>query len=136
MSKLPYRSLVINADQRKYLDVLSSRDANKLKTLAGDYELLFIDEVQRIQEPGLNLKIINDEIPEVRLMVTGSSSLDLASKISEPLTGRKTVFALYPVSCVELLSFLSPFEVSERLEELLIFGSYPEVLTCGTVKKN
>jgi len=114
---------------------LSSRDANKLKTLAGDYEWLFIDEVQRIPEAGLNLKIIHDEIPEVRLMVTGSSSLDLASKISEPLTGRKTVFALYPVSCVELLSFLSPFEVSERLEELLIFGSYPEVLTCKTGKK-
>lgn len=135
ISQLPYRSLEISADQRKYLDVLSSRDVRKIRALTGDYELLFIDEAQRIPEAGINLKIIHDEIPEVRLVVTGSSSLDLASKISEPLTGRKAVFTLYPISCQELLGFQSPFEISDRLEELLVFGSYPEVITCETEKR-
>jgi predicted AAA+ superfamily ATPase len=135
LTQLSYRSMVINADQRKYLDVLSSRDAKKIKALAGDYELLFIDEAQRIPEAGINLKIIHDEIPEVRLIVTGSSSLDLASKISEPLTGRKAVFTLFPISCQELLSFQSPFEIGERLGELLVFGSYPGVITCETGKR-
>jgi predicted AAA+ superfamily ATPase len=135
ISQLSYRCLVINADQRKYLEVLSSRDEKKIKALAGDYELLFIDEAQRIPEAGLNLKIIHDEIPKVRLIVTGSSSLDLASKISEPLTGRKAVFTLFPISCQELLSFQSPFEINERLEEFLVFGSYPGVITCETEKR-
>ncbi|MFH1296188.1 MAG: ATP-binding protein [Bacteroidota bacterium] len=135
LSQLPYRSLTINADQRKYLDVLSSRDARKIKSLAGDYELLFIDEAQRIPEAGLNLKIIHDEIPEIRIIVSGSSSLDLAAKISEPLTGRKVVFTLYPISNLELLGFQTPFEVKERLEEILVFGSYPEVIQSGTVNR-
>lgn len=133
LSQLPFKHLVINSDQRKYLEILSSRDARKIKGLAGDYELLFIDEAQRIPEVGLNLKILHDEIPEVKLIVTGSASLALASKINEPLTGRKVVFTLYPVSCQELLHNHSPFEINERLEELLVFGSYPEVVTRDSI---
>jgi predicted AAA+ superfamily ATPase len=129
ISRLPYRYLEINSDQRKYLEVLASGDARKMKGLIGDNELLFIDEAQRIPEAGLNLKILYDEIPDVKLIVTGSSSLDLASKINEPLTGRKAVFTLYPISCLELRNTLSPFELRERLEELLVYGSYPEVVT-------
>lgn len=129
LARLPYKCMSVNADQRKYLDVLSSRDVRKLRSLVGDYELLFIDEAQRIPEVGINLKIIHDEIPDIRLVVTGSSSLDLASKISEPLTGRKSVFTLYPISCQELNGIKTPFEISEMLEEMMVFGSYPEVIT-------
>jgi predicted AAA+ superfamily ATPase len=102
--------------------------------LIGNSQLLFIDEAQRIPEAGINLKIIHDELPEVKVMVTGSSSLDLATKISEPLTGRKIVFNLFPVSCQELLQFKSSFEVRDKLEELLIYGSYPEILTTTSLK--
>jgi len=135
LSSLPYKCLRVNMDQRKYLDVLSSRDASKIRSLTGDYDLLFIDEAQRIPEAGLNLKIIHDEIPSLKLIVSGSSSLDLAAKISEPLTGRKAVFTLYPVSCGEMLGYQTPFEVRERLEELLIYGSYPEIITAGTLNR-
>jgi predicted AAA+ superfamily ATPase len=62
-------------------------------------------------------------------MVTGSSSLDLASKISEPLTGRKIIFNLFPVSSQELLLITTSFEVNEKIADLLIYGSYPEILT-------
>ena len=81
------KTLYVNADQSKYFDVLSSRDINRLKNFTEGYDLLFIDEAQRIPEIGINLKIILDNFRNLKVLVTGSSSLDLASKISEPLTG-------------------------------------------------
>ncbi|NQV02073.1 MAG: ATP-binding protein [Bacteroidia bacterium] len=128
------KSITVNADQQKYLDLLSSRDVLKIRMLTGDSGLLFIDEAQRIPEIGLNLKIIHDEIPGLAVLVTGSSSLDLADKIAEPLTGRKKVFTLFPVSIMELSNLYSPFELHERLEQFLIFGCYPEVLTAQNNK--
>ena len=95
---LGLRTLMVNADQSKYFDILSSRDVNKLKNFTEGYDLLFIDEAQRIPEIGINLKIILDNFKNLKVVVTGSSSLDLASKISEPLTGRILTYKLYPIS--------------------------------------
>jgi len=55
LKKLPYKTLQINADNREYADVLSSRDVGKLRRLVSGYELVFIDEAQRISDIGINL---------------------------------------------------------------------------------
>jgi predicted AAA+ superfamily ATPase len=65
------RILEISADEHRYIDVLSSRDSSKLKSLVSGYDLLFIDEAQRVPEIGLNLKILHDQIPNLRILVTG-----------------------------------------------------------------
>lgn len=129
------KTLSVNADQTKYIDVLSSRDLTRLRALISGYELLFIDEGQRIPEIGINLKILHDEIPELRILVTGSSSFLLSGKVSESLAGRKRVFTLLPVSMQELAGILNPFELNDQLESRLIFGSYPEVITTGNDKE-
>jgi len=121
--------IAVNADQQKYVDVLSGKDARKLKGLIGKNEILFIDEAQRIPDIGINLKIIHEELPELRVFITGSSSLHIASQVSEALTGRKFVFSLYPLSLKELKDHYSSFEIDDMLEELLIYGAYPEVFT-------
>ncbi len=123
------KTLSINADQTKYLDVLSSRDLTKLRALVSGYELLVIDEAQRIPEIGINLKILHDEIPELRILVTGSSSFLLSGKVSESLSGRKQVFTLLPISMQELSGMLNPFELNDQMDNRLVFGSYPEVIT-------
>lgn len=123
------KSLMINADQLKYIDVLSSRDLAKLKSLVSGYELLFIDEGQRIPDIGINLKILHDEIPELKLLVTGSSSFLLSDKVSEALTGRKKVYTLLPISTSEMAEQFNPFELNDQLHNRLVFGSYPEILT-------
>lgn len=123
------KTLSINADQLKYVDVLSSRDLNKLAALVSGYELLFIDEGQRVPEIGINLKILHDELPELKILVTGSSSFLLSERIAEPLTGRKIVFTLLPISTAELASQNNRFELADRLNERLIYGQYPEVIT-------
>jgi len=129
INNLGLKTLSINADQGRYLDIFSGRDLNRIKNLVEGYEMLFIDEAQRIPEIGINLKIILDNLKNLKVVVTGSSSLDLASKISEPLTGRVWTYRLYPISYFELVTFKNTFELNEQLEERLIYGSYPEIFS-------
>jgi predicted AAA+ superfamily ATPase len=117
-----------NADQLKYIDILSSRDLNKMKSLVSGYDLLFIDEAQRIPEIGLNLKILHDEIPNLKILVTGSSSFLLSNRISEALTGRKKIFTLLPFSISELKSKFTEFEIANMTDNFLVYGCYPEVI--------
>lgn len=129
LKELPYKTLVINADNRTYTDVLSSRDVDKLRRLVGGYELVFIDEAQRIPDIGINLKIIHDQIPEVKIVATGSSSFELANIVREPLTGRTWTFTLFPIAIGEMNANANQFELDQRLEEFLLFGMYPEVFS-------
>lgn len=131
LGKMQGRVLEINADLTPYNQVLSSRDLGKLKGLTDGYDILFIDEAQRIPEIGINLKILHDQFPNLKIIATGSSSLDLASKVREPLTGRTWSHNLYPISVSELAATRNRFEMDLMLEELLLFGSYPMVLNIG-----
>ena len=118
----------LNADSTPITDILSSRNPEKLRLYLSDADILFIDEAQRIPEIGLNLKIIHDQLPELRVLITGSSSLDLANLTEEPLTGRTWSCKLYPFSAQELAAHFGIAEYDLRLEEWLVFGSYPETL--------
>src|SRR3989344_3499 len=91
------QALMLNGDNARVQEVLSSRDPTAIRTYLGANKLVFIDEAQRIQDIGINLKIIKDQMPDLKIIATGSSSFELASKINEPLTGRKRVFMLYPL---------------------------------------
>ncbi len=119
--------LEINADEKRFQEILSSQDFNQLQRLIAGYELLFIDEAQRIPNIGLNLKIIHDNIPDLKIIATGSSSFELANKISEPLTGRTWTYTLFPISLLEWKGILNPFEMDQKIPEFLTFGMYPEV---------
>src|SRR3989338_6130699 len=129
IKNLGLKTLIVNADQSKYLDIFSQRDLNRIKDFVEGYELLFIDEGQRIPEIGISLKIILDNFPSLKVVVTGSSSLDLASKISEPLTGRIYSYKLFPLAQLELSELQTPYEMNTNLEERLIYGSYPELFS-------
>ncbi len=129
VNHLGLKTLVINGDQSKYSDIVSSRDAQKMARLVHGYDVLFIDEAQRIPEIGINLKIMLDSLVNLKIIVTGSSSLDLASKISEPLTGRVWTYRLYPISFLELSGGMNPAELDASLEERLVYGSYPEIFS-------
>jgi len=127
LSDLHLKTLSVNGDEQLYIDVLSSRDKKKLLSFAQGYDLLFIDEAQRIRDIGINLKILVDHLPELKILVTGSSSLDIAQSVSEPLTGRYWSYRLYPIAVRELQNHFNDFELAQQLDERLIWGSYPEV---------
>lgn len=134
IGRLGLKTLKINADEKKYHDLLGSRDLDKMRSLVSGYELLFIDEAQRIGNIGINLKILADGLKDLKIIVTGSSSFELANEIKEPLTGRVWTYTLFPLSFLELSGHCNSFELNGFLNHFLIFGAYPEVFTTENLK--
>jgi len=113
-------------------NILTSQDFRKIVEYAKGYDLIAIDEAQEIPNIGIALKILVDQIPNIRIIATGSSSFSLAQNLGEPLTGRKNTLILYPLSQLELNKDLNKFDLNENLENYLIFGSYPEILLANS----
>jgi predicted AAA+ superfamily ATPase len=121
-----------SGDNIRTQQILSSQDFSQILAYVEGYELLAIDEAQNIPNIGMGLKIIVDQVPGIRVIATGSSSFELAGQVGEPLTGRKRTLVLYPMAQSELRATFNRFELSEKLTDFLIFGSYPEVLLAPT----
>jgi predicted AAA+ superfamily ATPase len=107
---------------------LSSQSIEKLKAFVGTTRLLVIDEAQKIPHIGINLKLIVDHMSDVRVIVTGSSSFDLARSTGEPLTGRKFTLKLFPLAQLEIGQIEKIHQTQANLENRLIYGSYPEIV--------
>ncbi|MFT4568886.1 MAG: putative AAA+ superfamily ATPase [Saprospiraceae bacterium] len=117
-----------NADEADIRQRFANQNLTFIKQLIGDHKIMVIDEAQRISDIGLLLKIIYDNLTEVKVVVTGSSSLELANSINEPLTGRKWEINMYPISTYEMIEHTSLLEEQRLLEHRLIYGSYPDVI--------
>jgi len=122
------RILWWNGDEPDIRADLKQATSSFLKNQLTKYDVLIIDEAQRIENIGLTLKLIHENIPEIKVIASGSSSFDLANKINEPLTGRKQEFQLFPISALELVNQDGEREFNRLLKTRLIFGSYPEVI--------
>ena len=121
--------LSLNCDDYDDAMLLEGKTSTELKYLLSPYELVFIDEVQRVKNIGLTLKIIADLKLNTQVVVTGSSSLSLADEINEPATGRLIEYSLFPFSLPELAYSSSEREEQRLLEKRMIYGLYPEVVT-------
>lgn len=120
--------LFVNGEDLTVKKHLSSQSINKLQNFIGKSKLLIIDEAQKINDIGLNIKLIVDHIEGIKVIATGSSAFDLAKNIGEPLTGRKITLKLFPISQLELNKVESFVDIESNLESRLIYGSYPEVI--------
>jgi len=125
--------LFVNGDDIIVRQNLESQSINQLTDFVGEHEFLVIDEAQYIQNIGLNLKLIVDHISGIKIIATGSSSFELAQGLGEPLTGRKFVLKLFPLSQMEISNIEKKHETEANLESRVIYGSYPE---CVTMKDN
>lgn len=127
VSELGLKTLILNGETTSAQESLQTTDIRALKNLIEGYEMLVIDEAQKIVNIGLTLKILYDTFPHIKYLVTGSSSFELNEKVSEPLTGRNWRYLLSPISVGELRLMHTPHEVDTLLEDLLLYGSYPEI---------
>ncbi len=128
-TKLKYK--LDNGENLQVQQILASSDFGKIIPYINRYQLYAVDEAHKVANIGLGLKIIVDQIPDIKVIATGSSAFELAGQTGEPLTGRKISLILYPVSQIELKKDFSPVELKQKLPEFLVFGGYPEVLTAG-----
>lgn len=122
----PY--LLVSGEDITVQGYLASQSIEKLSAFVGANRLLVVDEAQKVPNIGMNLKLIVDHIPDIRIIATGSSSFDLARAVGEPLTGRKTTLRLYPLSQLEIGQIEQRHQTDANLESRLIYGSYPEVV--------
>jgi len=132
-TKLKYK--FDSGDNIKIQQILSSQNFSQILDYAENYELIVLDEAQRIPNIGMGLKILVDHIPGILVIATGSSSFELSGQIGEPLTGRKKTLSLFPISQMELAKLHNSFELKEKMPECLIFGSYPVVITASVKKE-
>ncbi len=102
-------------------------DPEKIRAFFGPYKLIVLDEAQKIPNIGTVLKVMIDQYPNIQIIATGSSSFELADRVSEPLTGRNFKFVLYSLSVNEIRERGGFSVIDSKLENLLRFGSYPEV---------
>ncbi|KAF0126489.1 MAG: putative AAA+ superfamily ATPase [Elusimicrobia bacterium] len=116
-----------NCDEPDVREAFTEKTSTQMKAFAGGRKLLILDEAQRVPNIGRALKLFHDSFPDIQLLATGSSSFELSDKVSEPLTGRKTEFTLYPFSMEELESRYPGPEAGRLLERRLIYGMYPEI---------
>lgn len=124
--------LLLNGDDQAALDVLSERTVVNYQRLLKGVKLLVIDEAQQVPDIGLKLKLIVDTIPDVAVIATGSSVFDLGNKLGEPLVGRSNTLRLYPLAQMEFGVKENYLQTKEKLDERLIFGSYPELEKYGS----
>ncbi len=126
-SQLKYK--LDSGDNLTTQNILKSQEFSQVLKYATGYELIAIDEAQQIPNIGMGLKIIVDQVEDIMIIATGSSSFELSQQIGEPLTGRKKTIILYPLSQKELAFEKNRFDLESNLPDYLIFGSYPEVIT-------
>ena len=119
----------LNGDMPDTRLLLENATPERIRVLLAGKKVLFIDEAQNIPEIGMVLKRIADTMPDTQVLVTGSSSFDLANRTSEPLTGRKFEHTLAPFSFEELKNATDLPTERAKLEQRLVFGSYPEIAT-------
>ncbi len=126
-NRTDFSVLWLNADEDRVRTLLSELNVPSLQLVIGKYKYVVIDEIQRIENAGLLLKILHDNFPEVQFIATSSSALDISASLFEPLTGRHFLFHLHPFGLHELYRDSSPFEVEGELPFHLIYGNYPDI---------
>jgi uncharacterized protein len=124
-----------NGDEADVRILLSNTTSTQLRSLIANHKLVVIDEAQRIENIGLTVKLLTDNYPDIQVIASGSSSFELANRINEPLTGRKWEYHLFPFSYAELTRHFGHPEELRMLENRMIFGMYPEVVTTENEKK-
>lgn len=127
-------SLILNGEDNDVQALLSNKSAAHYKSLFSDIDLLAIDEAQNVPDIGAKIKFIVDEIPSIRVIATGSSAFDLSNKAGEPLVGRSSTFMLTPFAFEEMYTG-NPVESVSKINERLVYGSYPDVVKAETLQE-
>lgn len=125
----------LNADELDVQNLFEQSSSTRFKTLFSKYKTIVIDEAQRIKNVGLKLKLITDELHDKQLIAIGSSAFELSNQINEPLTGRKWEYYLYPISFYEMVNHHGIIEEQRMLNERLVYGYYPEIVTSNGNEK-
>ena len=154
LQKIFPKSEYLSVDTESIRQTLNKFDPTIYRQIINSSSLyVIIDEAHLLSDPGRTVKIIYDQLPQHKLIVTGSSAFYIKNKTSESMAGRKIEYHLYPLTLSEYLvqmgveehlsysifekivsgrlkgPIIRPYDARAILDNLLIFGSYPELLS-------
>ncbi|MEZ4920367.1 MAG: ATP-binding protein [Saprospiraceae bacterium] len=135
LSELSEPYVLLNGEDIGTRELFERRSIKSLESILESKKLLVIDEAQKIPDIGNALKLMVDEIVNLKVLITGSSAFDVENYTGEPLTGRKTTFKLFGISEKEIAAKEHITEKRDGLNERLIFGNYPELLQLETQRE-
>ena len=121
-------ALYLNCDEPQTVAALTNCNLKELQMIVGANKFVVIDEAQKVDNIGLTLKLIVDNMPDVQVIATGSSAFELRNCLNEPLTGRKYEYQMFPISSKEIYQSSGYLDLKGLLETRLIYGSYPDIL--------
>ena len=124
---LAKKTIYFNCDLAEDLEKIDTNAITLLSRITSGIDYILIDEAQRMRNPGLTIKIIHDNMPNVQVIATGSSSFELKNKISDAMTGRYLDFYLLPLSMREIIAKDLPVKAELLASDLMLYGAYPEV---------
>jgi len=127
IERISLKTKFVACDDPGVKNVFDTFNIESLKRFTANTELLVLDEAQKVPQVGTILKLIIDYIPGVKILVSGSSSFELANQLSEPLTGRKITYLMYPVSLFERYDRGQSIELRSSVDYYLRFGLYPKI---------
>lgn len=135
LAELGKKTLYLNCDSDEERNAINTTSKVLLEKLMDNTQVLLIDEAQRLDNPGLTLKMLYDNFPDRIIIATGSSSFELKNKMSDALTGRYIDFTLFPLSFSEILSYQTTSQnralkkeyAESLLPQTLLYGFYPEI---------
>jgi predicted AAA+ superfamily ATPase len=128
--------LWLNGDAPSDRALLAARSIEHLSAIVGKSGVVVVDEAQRVPDIGIALKMIIDNIPQAKVVATGSSALELAGGTSEPLTGRKRSFTLFPLSFAEMAGHHGLLAEKNMLSHRLVYGYYPDIVSSPGEERN
>jgi len=129
MFKNEKKVIFLNGDEPDTKEMLFGSNSVQLSQLFTNSNIIVIDEAQMIPDIGIVMKLITDYLKDKKLYISGSSSLELANIINEPLTGRKYEFNLFPLSFQEMVNHHGLILEKRMINTRLVFGYYPEIVT-------
>lgn len=116
-------------DNEPIKNALERYDPSVYRQLLGtSSDIVVVDEIHKLSDPGRAAKIFFDQLPEYKLIITGSSAFNIKNKASESLAGRKIDYHLYPLS-------LSEYLVQNSLESTLSFQPMENLLNGGKTEE-
>lgn len=118
----------MNGDDMDVQELFRDISSTRLRAILANNKFLVIDEAQRIPDVGLRIKLITDQVPDVQVVATGSSSFELTAKVNEALTGRKREFKMFPLTFGEMVAHTNLLEELRMIPHRMVYGYYPEVV--------
>ena len=130
------KHLFFDGDDPYDKKILTNPNTEELKSIIGSNDIIFIDEAQRIENIGITLKLITDQIKPFQLIISESTALELNNRAQESLTGRKWEYKLFPISWHEFENNVGYKNAQQQLQTRIVYGMYPEVINNLRNKKN